>query len=186
MEIGERVKELRKEKKFTIKQMSELTGLSTGFISQFERGITTIDVDHLNTMAQILDTDITDFFGGQATTKNDDDLSFIVRGYRRPYLQDLNRAIHFSLSNITDQATMKPEYIEIMPNEVKEKPTVYAHEGEELVFVLQGILTLYWNDQVYKLFPGDSAHYPSTNDHNWANMSEGVVKMLVIHAPAQK
>lgn len=183
MELGQQIKKLRKNKKITIKQMAALTGLSTGFISQFERGITTIDVDHLNEMAQILETDVADFFrnNGKAAENFEDEI--VVRGYQRPYLQNLNQSIHFNLSQISPQAVIRPEYIEVIPREIKEKPTIYTHEGEEFIFVLEGILTFYWDDQVTKLYPGDSAHYHAEHPHNWANLSDSVVRLLVIHVP---
>ena len=39
MAIGAKVKALRTEKKMTLKQLSEGSGLSVGFLSQFERGL---------------------------------------------------------------------------------------------------------------------------------------------------
>ena len=182
MNIGERVKLLRKEKKLTIKQMSDLIGLSTGFISQFERGITTIDVDHLKNMAQVLETDISTFFV-ETPEESNGGQDVITRSYDRTYLQNLNGSIHFSLTKQVFPSTLTPEYLEIMPNEKKEQPGVYGHEGEEFIFVLEGILTFYWQNKQYKLYPGDSAHYPSTHEHNWANMSNQVVKLLVVYAP---
>ena len=53
MNIGEKVKNLRNEQGMTLKQLSEATGLSTGFLSQFERGITTIAVEHLSSIADL-------------------------------------------------------------------------------------------------------------------------------------
>lgn len=183
MELGEKVKQLRNKKKLTIKQMSELTGLSTGFISQFERGITTIDVAHLNNIAAILDTDITTFFSEEAPAAQGQDTDVVIRGYQRPYVQNLNRSVHFDLSRFPNQLTMAPEFIEIMPSETKETPATYAHDGEEFIYVLEGILTFYWEGEVTKMYPGDAAHYPSDRQHNWANMSDSVVKILVVHAP---
>lgn len=186
MELGEQVKALRKDKKITIKKMAELTGLSTGFISQFERGITTIDVDHLNVMATILETDVTNFFKQKATEETNPEDELIVRSYQRPYLQNLNQSLHFNLSQLAGKSAMRPEYIEILPREVKAVPKIYTHEGEEFVFVLEGILTFYWDDQITKLYPGDAAHYSSEKNHNWANLSDAVVKLLVIYTAENK
>lgn len=41
-DIGSKIKKYRKEKKYTLKNLSEQTRLSIGFLSQLERGITTI------------------------------------------------------------------------------------------------------------------------------------------------
>ncbi|MDO4711938.1 MAG: helix-turn-helix transcriptional regulator, partial [Peptostreptococcaceae bacterium] len=46
-DIGSRVQNRRKEQKITLKELSERTGLSTGFLSQFERGMTSIAIDSL-------------------------------------------------------------------------------------------------------------------------------------------
>ena len=43
--IGLRIKNLRNEKKYTLKYVSENTGLSIGFLSQLERGMTSIAID---------------------------------------------------------------------------------------------------------------------------------------------
>jgi len=183
MELGEKVKYLRNKKKMTIKNMSELTGLSTGFISQFERGITTIDVKHLNTIAEILETDITTFFTTEHPLQPSVEQDIIVRGYLRPYIQHVNRVVHFNLGRFNDDLTMSPEYIEIMPNETKEVPAPYTHDGEEFLYVLEGVLTLSWGDQDIKLYAGDSAHFNSDYPHNWDNMSDVVTKVIIVHAP---
>ncbi|MGM0122782.1 hypothetical protein IGI37_000148 [Enterococcus sp. AZ194] len=183
MELGEKVKQLRNKKKMTIKEMSKLTGLSTGFISQFERGITTIDVKHLDTIAEILDTDITTFFSKETQKNTSLEQDIIVRRYNRPYVQQVNRVVHFDLGHFSDQLTMSPEYIEIMPNETKEIPASYTHEGEEFIFVLEGVLTFSWDDEDIRLYPGDSAHFPSDHPHNWDNMSDTIAKVIIVHAP---
>lgn len=50
--IGAKVKSLRIGKEMTIKQLSEACGLSVGFLSQFERGISSIAIDSLETIAK--------------------------------------------------------------------------------------------------------------------------------------
>ena len=52
--IGARVKALRTSKKLTLKQLSELSGLSIGFLSQLERGLSSIAIDSLAKLADIL------------------------------------------------------------------------------------------------------------------------------------
>ena len=53
-DIGSKIKKYRKEKKYTLKNLSEQTGLSIGFLSQLERGITTIAIDSLANVADVL------------------------------------------------------------------------------------------------------------------------------------
>ena len=53
--IGARMKSLRTEKHYTLKTLSDLTGLSVGFLSQAERGLSSIAVDSLANVADCLD-----------------------------------------------------------------------------------------------------------------------------------
>ena len=55
MDIGGKVKELRRTQNLTLRDLSDKTGLSIGFLSQFERGLTTIAVDSLQEIAKALD-----------------------------------------------------------------------------------------------------------------------------------
>ena len=43
--IGAKVKQKRTERKMTLKQLGEKTGLSVGFLSQFERGLSSIALE---------------------------------------------------------------------------------------------------------------------------------------------
>ncbi len=67
--IGEKVKELRTNNKMTLKELSEKTNLSTGFLSQFERGLTTIAIDSLQQISRVLGVDITFFFESPPTSR---------------------------------------------------------------------------------------------------------------------
>ncbi|MGX7204719.1 helix-turn-helix domain-containing protein [Enterococcus pingfangensis] len=177
MNIGEKVKNLRNERGMTLKQLSEATGLSTGFLSQFERGITTIAVEHLSTIATLFKVKINFFFEEEA------EIEPIVRGYNQPVIHKLNNMIDKQLSSFPQDKMIAPKMIELMPHENRELPAPYPHQGEEFVYVLEGILTLMIEETVYQLYPGDSAHYFSTRNHNWDNQTNGVVKFIVVHYP---
>lgn len=181
MNIGEKAKELRTKKQLTLKQMSELTGLSTGFLSQFERGITTIDVNNLNTISKILDVEINFFFESEQPKKE-----LIVRGYNQPITRIMNEVIYKSLSSEPNSKNMSPKLIEILPSEKKEKPDNYNHIGEEFIYIIEGTLTLFIENEIYKMYPGDSAHFLSKKMHNWCNFSDNIVKFIVVHFPNDK
>lgn len=177
MNIGEKVKNLRNERGMTLKQLSEATGLSTGFLSQFERGITTIAVEHLSNIAKIFDVKINYFF------EEEHEVDPIVRSYDQPVIHELNNMIYQQLSRSPQDKKIAPKMIVIMPHEKRELPTTYPHQGEEFIYVLEGILTLVIEEKRYQLYPGDSAHYFSTINHNWDNETNNLVKFIVVHYP---
>lgn len=178
MKIGEKVKALRSRKNLTLKQLSELTNLSTGFLSQFERGITTIDVDHLEALATILNVKINYFFDDSISEE-----SVIMRGYNQPVTSEMNQTIYKNLSKYPEDKAIAPTLVELLPKGEHESPKPYVHPGEEFIYVLDGVLTLLYGDRVDKLYAGDSAHLLSTHPHNWDNESNHIVKLLVVHFP---
>lgn len=179
--IGAKVKKLRQEKNLTLREMSEKINLSTGYLSQFERGITTIAVEYLYKISDILGVSINYFFSESEPAD-----SIVLRSYEQSVSKILNQCVYRSLSHTSAEKNMAPEIVELLPAMGKpEVVKVYPHEGEEFVYVLQGVLTLLFEDEEYHLYPGDSAHYLSDTPHNWMNETNDVVKILVVHSQTE-
>jgi quercetin dioxygenase-like cupin family protein len=60
--IGRNVRSSRKELGLSLRALSERSGLSIGFLSQLERGLTSIGLTTLRDLAATLDHEIVDFF----------------------------------------------------------------------------------------------------------------------------
>ena len=52
--VGEKIRKLRKEKKLTLKDIAEATGLSIGYISQLERGAVEPSLSSLRKVSEFL------------------------------------------------------------------------------------------------------------------------------------
>ncbi len=178
-DIGGKVKQLRTQKKMTLKDLSNKTDLSVGFLSQLERGLTSIATDTLGKIAEIFEVDISYFFIKPRLAKTP-----IVRSYEKEIFNICTLGcIQYSLSNDLKEKSMFPRLIEILPNNTEEEIQSYMHEGEEFIYVLEGILTVFLDDEQYELYPGDSIHYNSFTNHNWANYTNKMVKLLVVATP---
>lgn len=177
--IGQKIKELRLQNKMTLKELSQLTQLSIGFLSQLERGMTDIATDSLTSVASALEVDLSYFFAGSQRHRRR-----IMRSYEKEVFQvDHARFIHYHLTNQLEAKALLPRLIELLPINSDEEITAYPHEGEEFVYVLEGVLTLFIDAEQHELFPGDSAHYKSTVRHNWANYTTKMVRILVVSLP---
>ena len=62
LDIGGRLRKLRKEKHMSLSVLAEKSGVSTGLISQIERGLVAPSVVSLYHIAQALETDISFFY----------------------------------------------------------------------------------------------------------------------------
>ena len=129
--VGQRIKNLRTGNNMTLKDLSEATGFSIGFLSQLERGLTTIAIESLEKIARALNVDITYFF---SSSKNKDKL--VLKSYEKELYQVINSNIVYHLSNDLEDKDMLPRLIEILPSQEKEEIDVYSHQGEEFIYVL--------------------------------------------------
>lgn len=179
MNIGTEIKKLRTEKGITLKELSEKSELSVGFLSQLERGLTTIAVDSLEKLADILGVHLTHFFDYPHKRKDK-----VLRSYERELLDSVEGGfIKYSLSANLDHKQLVPRLIEILPQKKDEELLSYKHEGEEFVYILEGILTVYINGERSEVYPGDSIHMESNIEHNWANYTNKLVKLLAVNTP---
>jgi len=178
-EIGSRINKLRIERKLTLKELSRLTNLSVGFLSQLERGLTTVAIDSLDNISKALGVDINYFF---SLPKSQD--SIVKKGYERDILlMEKGNFIQYQLSANLSDKVMFPRLVEVYPKRKGETVKPYKHEGEEFIFILEGILTYYRNTDRYELYPGDSVHIYSTESHIWENNTNKMVRLVMVSTP---
>ncbi|MGL5439666.1 MAG: helix-turn-helix domain-containing protein [Filifactoraceae bacterium] len=178
-DIGGKVKQLRTQNNMTLKDLSEKTNLSVGFLSQLERGLTSISTDALGSIADVFDIDISYFFIKKKFIE-----SPVVRGYEKEfYVIFPEGCVQYNLSNSLKSKNIFPRLIEILPTATNEQIKSDTHSGEEFIYVLEGVLTVFLNEEPYKLYPGDSIHYSSLDRHYCANYTSKMVKILVVSTP---
>ena len=179
--IGARIKELRNEKKMTLKQLSELSGLSAGFLSQLERGISTIAIDSLATLAKILGVSLSSFFDAKEDMPSDP----VVHSFDQNFSQVNPQIIQYILTHHPSASHILPRIFTLLPmaNAELDRLEAYRHEGEEFIYVLEGVVTVMLDQNQYTLYPGDSIMVDSTIPHNWINYTNQIAKILTINHP---
>jgi transcriptional regulator with XRE-family HTH domain len=179
--IGDRIKDLRIKKGMTLRGLGKKVDLSAGFLSQLERGLTTISVDVLQRISLELGVELTYFF---QEIDIENKKTVVMRGYEKKVSELINsNFILYHLSNNLTNKDMVPRIIDILPNAKQEKLQGYSHDGEEFIYVLEGILTLIIDDREETLFPGDSAHYSSQSLHNWGNNTSKKTRIIAVGTP---
>jgi quercetin dioxygenase-like cupin family protein len=58
---------------------------------------------------------------------------------------------------------------------------VSVHEGEEFIFILDGVVSLEIGEDKFELEPGDSAYYLSTTPHHIAAKSGKATILAVLY-----
>ena len=178
-DIGSKLKALRTMKELTLKELSQMTNLSIGFLSQIERGVTSVAISSLDTIAKALDSDLSYFF-----TMPKKRARKVLRSYEQEVFTIKNsQFIDYHLTLNPDSMDMLPRMQVILPQCESEANDPYGHEGEEFVYVLEGILNVTLDNEEFQLYPGDTMHYDSKIPHNWTNCTNKNVKLIVVNTP---
>lgn len=178
--IGVRIKTLRTEKHYTLKALSDMTGLSVGFLSQTERGISSIAVDSLAKVAACLEVPLSTFFADQEPDTSDP----VVHSFSARRTMVGPQIFESVLSHDMMDFNFLPKMFLLMPfGDPEMKPEMCIHSGEEFVYVLSGTVTLWLEDRRYTLYPGDSIQIHSNQPHNWANNTNKTAELLSINYP---
>lgn len=179
--IGARIKLLRTNNNLTLKQLSEKTGLSVGFLSQLERGMSSVAIDALEKIAHVLGVTLASFFEEEKKETADP----VIHSFSLHSTQVSPQIIQTVLSQDVLAFDMLPRLFHLMPfaNMEAEDLEMYSHSGEEFIYVLEGIVTLVLNGRQYTLYPGDSVHIHSNAEHNWMNSTNKIAKLLSINTP---
>lgn len=178
-EIGQKIKQLRRAKDMTLKELSEKSELSISFLSMVERGITSAALLSLKKIADAMNEDISVFFVNQEGIQN----GGFCRSYDNNVRSVTGRCVYKSLSGRGGNCTLDPMQVLLMPGQTRDEVIQITHSGEEFVYVLEGVLSYFLNGQEYVMNPGDSYHGFGNEPHNFVNLTNNIVKVLYIVTP---
>jgi len=178
LEIGKKLREIRKSKEMTLKAVSEKSGVSITQISEIERELTSPTVPTLMKISRGLGQDISIFF-----EKNDKkQISVVRRDKRNKIIDHANTIISESLTNGIANTKLK-----VVVGPLKEGVEIikegFQHEGEELDFVLKGTVLCKIGDQSFTLNEGDSIHLNSSLKHSFLSIGNGDAELLAVITP---
>lgn len=175
--IGSRMRDLRKAKKMTLKQVAAESGLSVGYLSQLENNIATPSIRALSDLARCLDVNVGWFFPDMEDGSNPES-SIVVRGKKRSALR-FDSGIRDELLSPGLGGQLELMMCSFEPGACSGEE-LYAHDGEEAGYIAEGQLELTVEDTVIQLEQGDSFQFASSRPHRYRN--NGKVKTVVIWA----
>lgn len=175
-EIPKKIKKLRKEKKLTLKNMSEKTGLSISFLSQVENNSSSLALTSLKKIADALEKDISYFF------ETPEQKNFHVKYEEQdPFKIENSKTEFIKLSGQFSSRNLESMIVTIPPLHQHGDP--FNHPGEEFIYILDGTLEIFLDDKKHLVKQGDSIHYPSNITHVWKNPLKHTLKLLVVINP---
>ena len=177
MQIGAKIKALRIANDLTLEELASRSELTKGFLSQLERDLTSPSISTLEDILEALGTNLSEFFAAEP----EEQIVFHQGDFFIDEGED--HTIEWIIPNAQKNA-MEPILLTINP--LKKSRTIKSHEGEEFIYVLEGVVTFFLEGEALTLYAGDSIHIDSKKDHNWMNRSTKIAKILSVNLyPAQ-
>jgi transcriptional regulator with XRE-family HTH domain len=170
--IGARLRVRRQELDLTLKQVAEAAGLSIGFISQVERDLTVPSLASLVSICRILKTDI-----GTFVQQPRPEHGYSRRSQRQPYAVS-KHPLSIQYERISAEFPGSQIRSVVMNIPVGYRSELMVHEGEDLLFVLQGEISTTVDGSHVVLQVGDTIHHPSTSPHDFWNSSNELAVVL--------
>ncbi|MGH4139392.1 helix-turn-helix domain-containing protein [Clostridium sp.] len=175
-EISGKIRNLRKEKNLTLKDLSVKTGLSVSFLSQVENGYSSLAITSLKKIAEALNVTMNYFFKAPGKhnflVKSEEEKTFKIEGSNSEFIR---------ISGDFPGRKIESLIVILPPKEMHGSSS--NHPGEEFVYVLEGALIVNLSGTDYLVKAGDSIQYPSTTDHSWLNPLNQNTKLLSITTP---
>ncbi|WP_040227167.1 helix-turn-helix domain-containing protein [Bhargavaea cecembensis] len=160
-EIYQEIKRLRLEQGYTLKDLSERTDLSVSFLSQVERGSSSLAITSLKKIADAFGVPITQFFQTEANHNY-----LLKREERKPFKMEGSPNVYVRLNGEFGGRNLEPMVVKLAP---KEKQMQDSHPGEEFYYIMEGAALFTVGGKEYFMREGDSIHFPSTVPHGWEN-----------------
>ena len=170
VDLGNRVRELRKARDWTLEQAARQAGLARSTLSKIENGQMSPTYDALKKLAVGLEISVPQLFtppvkgqvnGRMAVTKSGEGQAHLTTTYE-----------HELLGGSLTKKSMLPYRARVRARSMDEFDGWVRHDGEEFLYVLTGVIRLYTEFyEPLEMRRGDSAYYDASMGHNVVSVS---------------
>ena len=174
--LGEKLRAARHRRGLSLRDASQLAGLSVSHLSAIECGTRNASLAGLQRLAVALGIQVSDLFGDEQRPPRR-----LVRAGQRPVLDTGDRRVRIESLSVGAQL-LEPHIYLVEPGGGSQGS--YHHDGEETVYVLEGEVEFWLNEvERHTVRTGDCLTFPSSLAHRWQNSGTGRLAMLWVNTP---
>ncbi len=167
LEIGSKIRAIRKRKKITIAQMCEGTGLSKGFISNVENNNTSPSINTLQTISNFLGVPLPYLLLEKKQHMR------VIKKTERTHSTFNN----LKIEHLSSKGGLRMMLVEFPPGASMGEAN--AHEGEECHVVLEGRVIAEQGEDSMIIEEGDSFSWNASVPHFVKNIGEEKAVLLI-------
>ncbi|MCF3595374.1 XRE family transcriptional regulator [Rhodobacteraceae bacterium LMO-12] len=182
LEFGRRLRQLRRDKGWTLAALSERSGLAISTLSKAERGIISLTYDRLMLLARGLEVDLAALFdeSGQSFTPG----SFAVARKGEFERQETVNYVYDMLFPDLWNKAMTPMMGSLKARQLVDFEEFVRHPGQEFLVVMKGQVSVFVEGrEPVHLHEGDSLYFDSAVGHLYASDGDQDARILVVCVP---
>ena len=173
MDIGYKLRNLRRIKNLTQEELAERTDLSKGYISQIESNHASPSMETFLNLIEVLGTSASDFF------KEPSDEKVLYKQKEQTIYDEYDKGyiLNWLVAN-SNEFDMEPLILTLRPNASYKnfKPS----ESDTFIYCLNGEVSLQLGNQVYKACKEDVLYFKAKDKHRLYNETDKEVKVLIV------
>jgi transcriptional regulator with XRE-family HTH domain len=169
--LGQRVRQIRKARGWTLQDLADRTNLAVSTISKMERGEISLTYDRFMRLAQGLGMDVGELFDADAQSFTQGSVA-VTRAGDGPLHQSSTYDYEMLAAELTGKH-MVPMVGHIKARSVAQFDQSISHPGEEFVYVISGVLTVNIDGRPpVTLEKGDNIYFDSAMGHAYVTAGD--------------
>jgi transcriptional regulator with XRE-family HTH domain len=177
-QVVRNIRNIRLSRKMSLGRLANLAGLTKGYVSKIENSDKAPPFSTLSKIANALDTDINLLLAENSETPQHLSLCIVRKNERKEVVsRGTLYGYHYeALAHKKIGKNMEPFII--LP--AFHEKGVFSHEGEEFMYVLEGIHEFVYDGKKYILNAGDSIYFDSIIPHSGRSVGKKKAKILAV------
>ena len=185
--VGEKIKSLRETKEISIAELAERTGLAEEQINRIENNVDSPSLAPLIKIARALGVRLGTFLDDQdemgAVVFHKDEETKETISFSNNAMDTRTHMRYLSLAKSKSDRHMEPFIVDIEATNDTEY-SLSSHEGEEFIYVMEGVVEVSHGKKIHVIKAGDSIYYDSIVPHHVHGHEGQAAKILaVVYTP---
>lgn len=176
MDVGKRIKSIRKRKGLTLQDLSEKSGMSATAISAIERNVSSPTVNTLASIGKALGESLSSLLG-------EAEIEFVTTraADRKSLAVDIRNAEFQSLGSGIPGQRFHPT-VGVLQPEASSGDDFVNRQGDDFFYVIKGALEVDVSGTALLLREGDSLYCRGNTPYRWRNAGDGETRLLIVSA----
>jgi DNA-binding XRE family transcriptional regulator len=181
--VGRRLRQVRKARQLTLKQLSEASGVPVSTLSKMELAQVSVSYEKLAAAARALNVDIAQLFRASGTADTPVPVTVVVDSLAAVAGYSTGTYDYHPIAGAFPERRMTPAYARIIARERGQFDDFIRHPGQEFALVLSGRVRIeFETGEAVSIGPQETAYFNSQVGHIYLSESEdgGDAQVMVV------